>query len=1323
MVTGFTNVNQEDPAKTLTVSYTENGITKTDTYVISITDSVKSIKSVTFPHKEYKYKDELNLTGAQMVVEKGSGDETVNITAGMIPDFDNTDTDTNPRNITINYGGQTATVTGITVKDYVDRIDLSTTELTGTMGEALQDIIDRLNVTYTVHYAKKGNQTAKKLDASTMVTGYNDMLAIQTLTARYRDNDTNSFTEGDDINKDFKVTLSNEIVGVKITPPAKNEYNWGETPNSATVLLTYADTTTAPGDLSKLKLYEQDETTLLNMRPSASEFDSTTQKLTKPVKYIYTEGGKKYKEDWNITIVNGLEGITTVGIPGTDYKVKYNANENLDLAGLKISIARQAGGTPEVINVTDSMVSGFVKGKLGEQTVTITYTENGVTETATYKVNVEDSIISIDSVVFPKKNYKYNEELDLVGASITVTKGSGPDTIAITSNMVSGYDKTDISRNPQTLTITYDGKTIQVPGITVKDYVDSITITPPSVTGATGKTIVQLISDNNITYTVNYAKAGAVAKGPLTADMVQGYNSNNEGTQNYTVIYEDNDPNSYTNGSDIPGSLEVTLSKQVAKATITVPTKDRYKHGESLDLSDGKIELTYSDGTTASVPLPITPDMVKEVGGGAVNMSPTNYGSTQKVDKVLKIKYTSPEGKDFEIDYPITIVNEVTGITMKDYPKQDYQVGEPESLAGGTITVTRMYGASETVQLTDPRVTVTGFDSSLAGVTKTINVAFKENNVTKNTQYQVNIEDQVQSIAWVTKPKTSYKYGESLSVAGGVISVTKSSGTSNVNLTASMVTELDGSPFDSTNTTPRKLKVTYMGKELTYDITVEDTITGIEVKGPSKSTYAIGESLDLTGATVTVVYASGKKDTPVPITPDMITNLSSFDETKEGTYTLNILHEGKQGNFTVRVQDELNDVRLVTYPTTVEYEYGEPLDLTGGQIELIKASGDSVFKDITPDMVSGYKPTEVGKQILTISYNGTYLGEYEIEVKDAVSKLNVIPNKTTFKYGEELDLTGGVVQVVMKSGAIDETVDLTEDMISGYDKEQLGEQIIYVEYKGLKGTFDIIVMDEIINIELVSEPDKIRYAYGEELDLTGAMLKITMLSGEMDLPVAENMISGYNAEEPGAQVITVKFEGYEFKFIVIVEERPKEEPPEPTPVPTPVPTPTPTQKPTNKLPIVEWPERPVIEETEPTPTPVPTEKPTPTPTPVQDRPQETLGVKDKKQDNGLIVAYISLLTGSILLAILFALRRNTKIYVEENGEFELGGSKRLSRRKMYIDLDEFLEEATYLNKVKIVLNKKIAKKLDGELIEVTHRGVTKRFRVDYSKDEFEIILE
>ena len=91
----------------------------------------------------------------------------------------------------------------------------------------------------------------------------------------------------------------------------------------------------------------------------------------------------------------------------------------------------------------------------------------------------------------------------------------------MTSGMVTGYNKGTLGE--QELTITYGGQTAKYK-VTVKDYVTGITVSPNTITRKVGDELVDLITDNNIQYTVNYAKAGGSTPEPLVAGMITGYN-------------------------------------------------------------------------------------------------------------------------------------------------------------------------------------------------------------------------------------------------------------------------------------------------------------------------------------------------------------------------------------------------------------------------------------------------------------------------------------------------------------------------------------------------------------------------------------------------------------------------------------------------------------------------------------------------------------------------------------------------------------------------------------------------------------------------------
>ena len=370
------------------------------------------------------------------------------------------------------------------------------------------------------------------------------------------------------------------------------------------------------------------------MSPIATEYDSD-YKYSKTIKLTYTdtESGETANANYTFTIVNDVKLIAVHSI---NHKVDYNVNDSLDVTDLEILVTR-AVGTPTVESVSQGMVSGFVSNV--ENTalpLTITYTENGNSAQTTYTVSVVDSVTSV-TIQNPPTEAKYGEALDLSGTTIDIVRGSGSDSIQVTTSMISGYDPNTLGT--QTVLVTYGGEsdTFQVE---VKDYVTGITVNPNNVSGLVNATLADLISDNNIEYTVTYAQAGAQTPVALVDSMVSGYSESSTSQQNLTVTYEDNDTDSYTNGETFTAILNVTLANSVTAVEITAPTKDTYNHGDSLDLSTAVVTLTYADGTTGTGN---TSDIVAtELNGTEVNMTPasTDYDADHKYSKTVNLRYT-----------------------------------------------------------------------------------------------------------------------------------------------------------------------------------------------------------------------------------------------------------------------------------------------------------------------------------------------------------------------------------------------------------------------------------------------------------------------------------------------------------------------------------------------------------------------------------------------------------------------------------------------------------------------------------------------------------
>ena len=1487
--------------RTAVITYTENGVTKTVNYEYTVTDSVTSISIDTAVKEAQKYNEELDLTGATIKVISGRGTKVISLEQSMIKAGTYDKTTLGEQTVTVEYGGQQTTFK-VNVKDYVTKIAVNPATVTGTYGDTLTSIINNNNVMYTVTYAKAGDKTAVAV-AESMVTGYNqNTLTAQNLTVTYTDSDTLSYTNGQDFTSTLTVTLQDKISNIEVTAPTADQtYNYGETLDltGATITVNYVSGATPKTVTPTVNMVvEKGTTNAVNMSPLASEF--TNNKLNKQVTLKYAEDGKEGSIDYLVTIVNDVKEVTLYGTP----KTNYNVNEAMQ-PGFSILVTRETG-TPETIEVTSDMISNFDTTTEGTRTAVITYTENGVTKTVNYEYTVTDSVTSISIDTAVKEAQKYNEELDLTGATIKVISGRGTKVISLEQSMIKAgtYDKTTLGE--QTVTVEYGGQQTTFK-VNVKDYVTKIAVNPATVTGTYGDTLTSIINNNNVMYTVTYAKAGDKTAVAVAESMVTGYNQNTLTAQNLTVTYTDSDTLSYTNGQDFTSTLTVTLQDKISNIEVTAPTADQtYNYGETLDLTGATITVNYVSGATPKTVTP-TVNMVVEKGTtNAVNMSPlASEFTNNKLNKQVTLKYIE-DGKEGSIDYLVTIVNDVKEVSMNVTPKTSYNIGEGLDLTNGKITVKRATGTDEVIDLTDSRVTVTGFDSSTEDTSLTIMVTFTENGITKQTSYEISVIDTILSMEIETLPKQNYLYNEPLDVSAGTIKVTRNSGVEVINMTESMVKEMDNTPFNSKTLGTRNLKATYGGITKTYEVTVSDYVTGIIITLPTKTNYEYNEALDLTGGTVQKVMASGTIVAPVSLTQSMV---SGYDATRIGAQTITVNYEGKQGNFGVIVSDNIQTIEMKTTPKTsykyeetldvtngtievtrssgakeiiaitknmvtgfnsetlgtqelivnyngkqttyeievkdyvkgieitkptklvynvgetidltngkvkeimasglatspvamtnsqvtitgfdtttvgaktitvkykgftktfsitvvdptssmviktlpdkLDYKYGEELDLTGGTIQITKTSGSTQILNITKQMISGYNPKKLGSQVITVTYDGK-TAEFSVNVEDYVKQLNIKkPTKLEYEYGEELELDGGEVSVVMASGKISDKTALTASMVEGYNKKKEGKQTLKVTYKGLSGKFDVNVVDLVKAISMDKQPNKVKYNYGEELDVTGAVIKVIKSSGIYKIPVTKDMTSGYSATTPGTQIITITYKNETTNFIVIVGEKPAEpvtpvKPEEPTKPDTPTIDPTTPDEPdtpeTPSTPVKPTRPTPVKEDTkknqeepnvdEIVETPNNTVEPTKggdsqgPQQPQQEKPTATLGDKDEKENNTAetkMIAGATGLAGLLILLLLLVFKHNTKIYVQEDGnEYVLGGKERLSKNNKSIDVDKFLDGNTYPNKVKIVLDKKIAEKLDKQKIEIKHRGKVTKKVIKYNNEEFEIILK
>ena len=1137
MLTNFSTATEGK--RTATITYTENGITKTTTFTYTVTDTVTNISVKTQPTNDTKYGENADLTGATIDVVKGSGTTTIPVTNDMIQQGTYNPTTLGSQQVTIQYGGQQTTLT-ITVKDYVTGITINPASVTGKYNDTLSKMIQTNNIQYTVTYAKAGAQTPVTL-AESMVAGYSaTSTQDQNLTVTYKDADTDSYTNGQKFTANLKVTLSKEVSSITITAPSKTTYEHGEIiATDGTITVVFTDGTQEQRTMTSGMITENNGSPL-NMSPAASEY--TNNKINKTLKITYTEDGKTGTINYPIEIINKVQSITIKGTP----KDTYNVNEALD-NNIVITIHRQTGADEDV-TVTTSMIPSFDTTTETSETPRssdIEYTENGTTVKVPYTYTVTDTVSSINVNTQPTNATKYGEDVDLTGVTIDVVKGSGTTTIPVTKDMIKPGTYNPNQTGNQTIKIIYGGKETSLT-INVKDYVTGITINPTSVTGKYNDTLSKIIQTNNIQYTVTYAKAGAQTPVTLAESMVAGYSATSTQDQNLTVTYKDADTDSYTNGQKFTANLKVTLSKEVSSITITAPSKTTYEHGEII-ATDGTITVVFTDGTQEQRTM--TSGMITENNGSPLNMSPAASEYTNnKINKTLKITYTE-DGKTGTINYPIEIINKVQSITIKGTPKDTYNVNE--ALDNNiVITIHRQTGADEDVTVTTSMIPSFDTTTETSETPRSSDIEYTENGTTVKVPYTYTVTDTVSSINVNTQPTNATKYGEDVDLTGVTIDVVKGSGTKTIPVTKDMIKP---GTYNPTTLGSQQVTIQYGGQQTTLTITVKDYVTGITINPASvtgKYNDTLSKMIQTNNIQYTVTYAKAGAQTPVTLAESMVAGYSAtstqdqnltvtYKDTDTDSYTNG---QNFTANLKVTLADTITGMTLQqTGAVKTNYKYNEEFDATNLVIVVHKLSGD-VTVPVTKDMIKNYNKQQLGNQTVSVEYNGTTVGTINATVKDYIASVVITaPSKITYKYNEELDLSDAKITITMASKPnAPTTISVTPSMISGYNKAQVGAQTITITYtdsenKVHKQTFGVTVKDAIKTITLENNNFKTNYKYGENLNLSGLSLKVTKESGATTtVPVTSGMISGYNPNKLGNQTLTINHEGKQFTTVVNV---------------------------------------------------------------------------------------------------------------------------------------------------------------------------------------------
>ncbi|MBQ8535606.1 MAG: bacterial Ig-like domain-containing protein [Bacilli bacterium] len=717
-------------------------------------------------------------------------------------------------------------------------------------------------------------------------------------------------------------------------------------------------------------------------------------------------------------------------------------------------------------------------------------------------------------------------ELNLTGGTIKVTYNDGT---TATKNMsepdvtVEGFSNT--TTGPKELTVTHGGKSDTFTVNVVEKSATKIEVTTkPTKTSyiqnyetlnLTGGKIKVTYNDNS-TETINMTDSNVT---------VTSFDNTTTGTKTLTVTYKKK-----------TATFTVSVvAKSISKIEVTSnPSKTTYiQNYETLNLVGGKIKATYNDTSTETIDMTNT------------NVSVTGFSNTTLGEVTLTVTYKS-KTTTFKVSIVAKSISKIEVVTKPT--KTSYiQNYEALNLAGGKIKATYNDTSTETIDMTDESVTVTGFDNSTLG-TNTLTVSYKG----KTTTFTVTIvAKSVSKIEVITNPtKTSYIQNyENLDLTSGTIKVTyndKSTATKNMSDEGVTVTG-----FSNTTVGEKTLTVSYQEKTATFTVTVvAKSITKIEVSTkPTKTTYIQNyETLNLAGGKIKATY----NDTSTEIIDMTNTNVSvtGFSNTTLGDVTLTVTYKSKTTTFKVSIVTKLaTKIEVTSKPTKTSYiQNYENLNLTGGKIKVTYNDNSTETVNMTDSnvTVTGFDNTTTGTKTLTVKYKDVTTTFTVTVVAKSVTKIEITsnPSKTTYIQNyENLNLSGGKIKVTYNDTST-ETINMTNTNVSvtGFSNSTVGEKTLTVTYKSKTATFKVnIVAKSITKIEVSSLPTKTSYIQNKDtLNLSGGKIKATYndtSTETINMTDSNVSVTGFSNTTLGEVTLTVTYKTKTTTFKITIVDK------------------------------------------------------------------------------------------------------------------------------------------------------------------------------------------
>lgn len=248
------------------------------------------------------------------------------------------------------------------------------------------------------------------------------------------------------------------LTGITVTgQPSRTEYEVGDRFD--------------PSGIEVTAVYSNGDTEVLGADAEGLTFspEEFTEAGPQTVTVLYTAGNVTQTASVNVTVSEKAEEpavLTGIEITTMPAKTEYEVGDSFDPEGMVVT-ASYDKKDPQEVDLNRLTFTPEVFSEAGEQTVTVSYTEDGVTKETELQVTVTEKTVvpevKLESIkVTPpqKLEYTVGEDLDLTGMTVTAVYSNGGEKDVTADAVLSGFDKDE--EGTQTIQVSYTENDVTV---------------------------------------------------------------------------------------------------------------------------------------------------------------------------------------------------------------------------------------------------------------------------------------------------------------------------------------------------------------------------------------------------------------------------------------------------------------------------------------------------------------------------------------------------------------------------------------------------------------------------------------------------------------------------------------------------------------------------------------------------------------------------------------------------------------------------------------------------------------------------------------------